>query len=76
MSDFKSHIGDDTEVVIEYDYEPGQKEIIHPVDDSQPGYDATIEINFVMLGEDDILGDLCTNTINRFEQEIMDSFED
>jgi len=48
------HIGEDTSVVIQFDYTPEQEEIIYPDEKSQPHYPAQIEINQVLIGDDDI----------------------
>jgi hypothetical protein len=44
---------EDCDLLIEYDYSPEQKEIIHPVDNSQQGFPAAVDIYavFALNGE-------------------------
>lgn len=65
--EMKSHIGDNTPVTVFYEYEPPQKEIRAPNDVAQPGFPAQITINAVLIGADDIEGDLSLACIDRLE---------
>lgn len=44
------HLGDDElPVEVYFDYDPGQKEILNPAEDSQPGYDPFITVNSIVV---------------------------
>ena len=33
-------------VIVEYDYDPGQPEILYPTEDAQPGYPEQLDVNY------------------------------
>jgi len=65
---FEHFIGNDTAVEVEFDYEPPQRAIMHPAHCAQPGFDASIDVCSVCIGEDDILPDLSDECIGRLEE--------
>ena len=71
---FNTTIGDCLPVVVEYDYEEGQREIQFPNDSAQPGFDPCVTINAVMAGEADLLDVLSENCIEELEEGAMESF--
>ena len=60
MPRFEHYISDDTGVIVEFDYSAGQKEILYPAENSQPGYPPEVEITGVFISNDDILS--CLNS--------------
>ena len=60
-------------VTIEFDVDPGQKLIMYPNDDAQPGYDPEIEINSVTHKGKDVL--ISEETGDALRQECWDYLE-
>ena len=63
-----SFIGEDTEVIVCFDYTPYQPAIAPPSTSAGPAWDETIEINQVLIGLDDILPHLNKNCIRHLEE--------
>ena len=63
-------IADNVQAVIDYDYDPPQEQILYPLENAQPGYDAEIHINNIYVGEGDILDLLRLDCVELIEDRI------
>jgi len=63
-------IGDELAVDVYYDYDPGEPEVLYPIDKAHPGCGAEIIVNMVMVNGSDILNCLNQKTINKIEDNI------
>ena len=67
---FKSYIGEDTEVVVDFDYRPSNPPVLNPIERAHPGNDEEITINAVWVNHktpkiDDLLDSLNEETLER-----------
>ena len=70
------YIGDEMEVIVEYDFSAGQKEILYPNDKAQPGEEPEVTINGVFVGEADIYDVLSTDCIKQLEEAAMEHYSE
>ena len=64
---FYSFIGDDTEIVVCFDYHPYE-----PMTNYYPGAREEATIHTVLIGNDDIIDNLNTDTLERLKNEAFD----
>lgn len=62
-----SYIGDNTPVTVNYDYTGPQHLILYPNEKAQPYIEATVDINSVLIGDDDVMADLSKKCMGRLE---------
>jgi len=67
-----SYIGEDTEVMVEFDYHPEEPLVRHPIERAHPGSPAYIELITVKIADDDIMESLNDDTLDRLEQAALD----
>lgn len=63
-------IGDDLAVDVYYEYTPGEQPILYPNDRADPGCDAEVVVNRVVVNNSDILDCLTQRIINKIEDDI------
>jgi hypothetical protein len=69
---FQTYIGDDTPVLVEYDFQPFEKATL-----TYPGCDAQITLESVIVANDDcVLDDLNLKTIIRIQDEIAEAMSE
>ena len=60
------------EVEIHYDFQPEEKEVLHPNEDAHPGCPASVSLNSADIGETDILGELDGGQQQTLEDDIFE----
>ena len=70
---FKSYIGEDTEVFVDFDYQPKERAILSPIERAHPGTDEEVTITAVWVNPrdsriDNLLSDLNQDAILRLTE--------
>ena len=65
-------IGDGLDVDVQFDFEPGQQEILYPTDSAQEGISEEVIITAVLANGQDITEDLNEDCLDRLQQEIFE----
>ncbi len=73
MAQFETTIGDELTVLVSYDLDKGQRQILYPNDSAQPGIEAEITITAVNVGDADLFDDLSQGCMNKLELEAWDN---
>lgn len=72
ITSIESVIGDDTQITVHFDYQPAEKQVLHPNDQAYPGCDAEATVTSVVLKGDDIIDSLNQATLNRLAEECLE----
>ena len=62
---FSSYIGVDTEVHVEFDYQPQELAITHPIQRAHPGMDEKCTVTAVYIDGEDIMHELNEKALDR-----------
>ncbi len=73
MSEYKTYL--EVVIVVDYDYQPAEKQVLYPNDEAYPGCDANVTINSVAidgLPDADISPYIAERDLKEIESEILD----
>ncbi|RLA39794.1 MAG: hypothetical protein DRR06_18535 [Gammaproteobacteria bacterium] len=68
----KYAIHQEIKVVVDYDFQPEEKQVLYPNDRAHPGWPAEITVNEIDLDGLDILPYIEESDLDRIKAEIMD----
>jgi hypothetical protein len=76
MYSFMSHIGNETPVMVEFEYCPGRPAVLYPNDLARPEEPPEVEDLTVFIVQDDITESLAEHVLDRLEKEAIEYIND